>query len=428
MYHTYAKRLLALLLFALPAGAAFAQNSNKENSPYSRYGIGELTSGVGVALTGMAYTSTAYANPTTINSDNPASYPWLVRTTYEAGMQGDLRTITAGNQSYATGSATLAYLNVAFPLGKHGGLALGLRPVSHVYYDIIDTNRKSQTQVLDSSASEYTGEGGLNYAYIGLAGKIKGFSLGFNFGYLFGTIRSTSRLENLDTTHVDNSDFSKFVKLGGIYWKGGAQYQAALSKKVTLRLGATLTINQDLSASSDDYLSSFHYSSGVEVDDTITHTSDTSGHWRLPMSYSFGAFLTGDNWSVGLDYSAMNWTNYREFGSVDEYVTDNTTRVSIGGEYTPDPSAPYKYLPHVTYRAGFYYGTDYVRINSTDIKYYGFTVGASLPFKRSTDRIHIALEFGKRGTESDNLVKENYFRLHLGISLNDRWFIKRKYD
>ena len=34
---------------------------------------------------------------------------------------------------------------------------------------------------------------------------------------------------------------------------------------------------------------------------------------------------------------------------------------------------------------------------------------------------------GKTGNDN-NLINENYFALRLGVSLNDIWFIKRKYN
>ena len=425
MCQIYAKRLLPIL-FLLITGAASAQNSNKENAPYSRYGIGDLVDGSNVLLRGMGYTSTSYSSGTAVNTDNPASYASLRLTTYEAGITGSLRTIRVGGEKYNTGSATIANLNVGIPLGKNGGLALGLRPQSKVFYHNVD----SSLRFADGSrgVSDYNGDGGLNYAFIGAAGKYKGFSLGFNFGYMFGTIRNTSVTRNIDTTVLLSSDITRYTKIGGIYWKGGLQYETPINNKLKLRVGATATINQDLNASREEYLSTFHYTSGgTLVTDTAYHNSDISGKVTLPLSISGGVMLGGDKWSASVDYTNTNWSQYRNYGAIDS-VADHTSRISVGGEYTPNATALYAYLPRITYRLGFYYGTDYVKLRNTDINYYAVTLGGSLPFKRSADRIHIAAEIGQRGTETNNLVKENFFRFHLGISLNSKWFEKRRYD
>ena len=39
-----------------------------------------------------------------------------------------------------------------------------------------------------------------------------------------------------------------------------------------------------------------------------------------------------------------------------------------------------------------------------------------------------AFEYGNRGTENSGLVKESFFNIFIGLSLNDKWFEKRLYD
>lgn len=407
-------------------------HSNKENDPYSRYGLGEPLSGANVANRGMGYTTTAFQNASIINTENPASYSSLKLTTYEAAFTGSLRNILTDNKSYSTGSATLAYLRVGIPLGKHAGMALGLQPQSHIFYHSVDTSstivdEKTGQLFYNKNASEYTGEGGLNYAFLGGSYQIGGFSLGANFGYMFGNIRNTSRLVNLDSTHVLGSDFSKYTRIGGIYWKGGLQFHDTTRRGLHYRLGATVAISQGLNGDREGYTSSFFYNSGIEVQDTAYQASSESGKIVLPATYTLGAQLGGRNWSLAADAIYTDWSAYRNY-EVRDSVRDKTMRFNVGVEYTPDPTSVYGYFQRVTYRAGFYYGTDYVQLRNTDLNYYGFTLGASFPFKRSTDRIHTAIEFGRRGTESNGLVQMNYFKFHLGISLNDRWFIKRRYD
>jgi hypothetical protein len=42
--------------------------------------------------------------------------------------------------------------------------------------------------------------------------------------------------------------------------------------------------------------------------------------------------------------------------------------------------------------------------------------------------INIALEAGQNGTTAKGLIKENYYILHINLSLHDIWFLKPKYD
>lgn len=425
MFHLYAKRFFVSSLCVLAGVSAFAQNVVGENSPYSRFGIGDQRNGVSTLLKEMGSISSAYANPFSLNTDNPASYASLKLTTYEAGIDFSTRTITNNfNEKYTTGMATLGYLNVGIPIGKHAGIAFGLRPNTRVYYNLQDTLPSTS---LGKVIYRNKGNGSTNYAFIGASGKYKGLNIGFNFGYLFGTTTAFQDMNIYDTIKSQHSSFETITKLGGIYWKGGVMYEHPFNKKMALRVGGTLTLSQDLNASRDQYwMSVARFNS--DITDTVYKQEGVKSKTTLPMSYTAGVQVIGiDKWMLGVDFSGANWSQFRNFGSVDS-VTDQAYKIAVGGEYTPNIASLHRYFDRVTYRLGFYYGKDYVTLNNTDINYYAVTAGLSLPFRRSTDRIHTAFEFGSRGTKSNGLSREAFVRFSLGISLNDRWFIKSKYE
>lgn len=421
MSHNYGKLLLISCISLSGANITLAQNSNRENAPYSRYGIGEQRNGVNVVLRGMGSISTGYASPFTVNTDNPASYASLKLTTYEAGGEGGQRNVISGASNFQTGMATLSYLNIGVPLGKNGGMVLGLKPHTRVYYNLQDS---IIDQNIGPAIAKYTGDGGTNYAFIGGAYKYKGFSAGFNFGYLFGTTRYTSQLDRLyDTVKLNNVDFSRYNRVGGIYWKAGLMYEADVKKTLGIRFGATASLTQDVNVKQDRYYFSYR-----TLADTVIKEEGVEGKIDIPMSYSFGVQLFNrEKWTAGVDFTSTQWGQFRSFGLSDS-LADNTIKVAVGGEYTPSTDTRNGLFSRITYRLGGYYGTDHVRLRNTDMNYYAVTAGVSLPFRRSPDRIHLGFEIGRRGTESNGLFKENFYRFSAGISLNDKWFIKRRYD
>jgi hypothetical protein len=436
MCRNYTKHTFVFLSVVLAASSAFAQNiRNGENVPYSRYGIGELKYGTNTALKGMGSISAAYASPTIANTDNPASYASLKLTTYEAGGEGSSRTLSTNGQTYQTGMGSLSYLNIGIPVGKHFGVALGLKPMSRVYYSLSDT---SVTPGFGNGIYKYDGGGSINYGYLGAAYKIKNFNIGVNAGYMFGSIDNVRSLVSYnDSQKVQNTIFVNSNQIGGIYWKAGAQYEAKLSKKLGLRLGGTVTLSQKLRSKVDDlWMTQSNSSTGLNASGESVYVTDTAfGNFgqrskiTLPAIYNFGVNLVGtDKWMAGVDFTATQWSQYRDYKNNTDSVADQSIKIGVGGEYTPNATSIHKYLQRVTYRLGFYYGTDYVRLRNTDMNFYAVTAGASLPFKRSTNRIHAAIEVGKRGTEVNGLIRENFVKFSLGISLNDKWFIKSKYD
>jgi hypothetical protein len=434
MCHKLFKRYLILIFIVVAGHPAIAQfggvaatqnfqtQSNRENAPYSRFGIGEFRSGLNPALKGMGSISAAYANPYAVNSDNPASYASLMLTTYEGALYGSRRTVASGSDKYPTGMATINNMSVGIPLGKRGGMSFGFTPTTHIYYNLQDT---LNTTGYGSSVRTFFGDGSLNYAYIGGAFKYKGLSVGANFGYLFGTTVYASRIESIDgKQNVNDAQFAQIVKAGGIYWKGGLMYETRLNKSLWLRTGGTLTLSQEIKSKHDNYWLNFNTFGG----DTVYQRLKTDGTTTMPMMYSFGVHIADSNkWVVGVDFSGANWSNYQSVGRVDS-VTDMSYKLGVGGEYTPDAASVRKYFRRVSYRLGFYYGQDYIMLRNTPLNYYAVTFGVGLPFKRYTDKVNAAFEIGNRGTENAGLIKEAFFKCTVGITLNDKWFIKRRYD
>ena len=69
-------KLTCLLLAALPL-FCFAQ----ENSPYSRYGVGNILPSGNIQNRGMGGISAGFSDPATINTVNPATYSDLLYNT-----------------------------------------------------------------------------------------------------------------------------------------------------------------------------------------------------------------------------------------------------------------------------------------------------------------------------------------------------------
>ena len=66
-------------------------------------------------------------------------------------------------------------------------------------------------------------------------------------------------------------------------------------------------------------------------------------------------------------------------------------------------------------------------LNDKAIVNTGITFGVGLPVAGFSN-LNIGIEFGKLGADGETLIQENYFNTRIGFSLNDRWFIKRKYN
>ena len=449
-------KLSVLLVTLLLVTCATAQ----ENSPFSRYGIGDLSNTKHVTQNAMGGIDVAGNDPFSVNFNNPASYNRLFRVTYDIGLTLDNRILKSENPAgkFKATNVVPSYITLGFPLNKkkHLGMAVGLKPYSRVNYDI---TRISRVPGIDSLYQYFIGTGGLNQAYVGI-GKGWGadtakqrFSVGLNFGYLFGKKQIESRTEFFsDSSYIlyAKSNSQTRTTYGNTFLQAGAQYDLVVgsspsklspkSKQITiLTLGANAQFKQSFSASQDTLRETYNYdiNGGTTPIDTVLFREATKIKVQLPATYTIGfAFkrkeLNGsiDKWMIGAQYTMAKYTDYR-FGSQGDALSD-LWNVSVGGFYVPKPGDP-KLLNRTTYRLGFNTGRDYINADGNGLKTVSGTIGFSFPLRNYSNWlqqftiINTAFEVGRRGSKDNNLT-QSFFKFSVGLSLSDLWFNARKYN
>src|SRR6185436_7057057 len=238
----------------------------QDNSPYSRYGLGDLQPGSNIYNRGMAGLSAAYSDPriddpsdprngkyySSINFSNPASYSRFYavkeanskklqfgRMMLDVGINLSSRTLHEANnpQSFTASNAYFSYMQIGIPIQRNWGLVLGLRPLSTISYKIARNERLFDPRTglpIDSAQTQFIGDGGSYLFNTGTGFAIKNFSVGINAGYLFGKKDySTRRLFINDTVAYSSSNHQTKTNFGGIFFNTGAQYRIDLSKDKT---------------------------------------------------------------------------------------------------------------------------------------------------------------------------------------------------
>jgi hypothetical protein len=129
---------------------------------------------------------------------------------------------------------------------------------------------------------------------------------------------------------------------------------------------------------------------------------------------------------IGADFTYLDYTQYRDFnGSSRE--GKGGWQFGLGGKITPDAGSVSSYLKRVTYRTGVSFSEAPYLINGNPLKDFGINFGLSLPVSRISS-LDLAFKVGKRGDLQTNTIEENYFKLYFGVTFNDQWFIKRRFD
>jgi len=444
---------------------AFSSVFGQDNSPYSRYGIGDLVPNSNVANRSLGGISAGFNNFLAINFNNPASYSsfqsqreqkskkqYAGRALLDIGLNFESRTLRepATAKKFNASNALFSYVSVGVPIKENWGLSFGLRPMSRISYKMFRSERLIDPLTgipIDSALTRFEGDGGSYLASIGTGfsvfknekfKQVEKLSIGINAGYLFGEKDySTKRTLINDTIEYKQANFETKTNYGNLYFNAGIQYQLPVNNKTVLTLGAYGNWGQKMNGRQDVLRETFEYSPtlGDIRLDSVSDTRDIKGKVELPSSYTIGFVLQKfpglkeGGWLVGLDFSQQNWSEYRFYGQTDQLR--NKWEVRVGAELNPAPKVN-SYFSNVAYRFGLFTGPDYINVGNK-LSQFGGSFGVGLPMRRNAQvpnavsLINLSFEYIKRGN-NDNILKENMFRFSLGLALSDMWFIKRKYD
>jgi long-subunit fatty acid transport protein len=422
-------------------GAAGARAQGLGNSPYSRIGLGDFNANTGgVRQMGMGGVGIAAPNGANVNELNPAMLYYTGRTTFEAGFNGQYKTVKNATSSNRSGSGTLGYLALSVPLSTRWGAAVGLKPLSAVDYESNILQDVAGTPVATQVLKEYKGTGGVSEAYLGQGFRItKGLTVGFTASYIFGVIdettgttviisNSTAALErSVERQHVRYSDFG---------FRAGAHYRQKLGKSLNMNLGGVYSFGYNLNGQQTNTQEREEASTGALLI-PATLVSDTRGNSYVPALTQVGVSFDNDkNWSINADVAQQQWSKFRNFNSNGPALS-NTLRFGLGGELTPDPGSVDHYFQRVTYRAGLTLAQMPYQPAGKTLYDRAVSWGFAFPLPTATaldaTTISLAFTYGVRGNtdvlnaaQGSSNVQESYIRGQLGITLNNRWFIKRR--
>ncbi len=414
------------LLFSL---VSFAQEGT--SSLYSFYGIGDVRFKGTIENTSMGGMS-VILDSIHMNINNPAMYSSLKLTTYAVGGTFSVNKLKTDSQNEKAQRTALDYLAIGVPLKKLG-VGFGLIPYSSVGYNI----KSSSTDLNSIRTDSYNkGDGGVNKVFLGFGYQLtKDLSLGVDVQYNFGQINTQNISVRNDVNGVPIQYATKELNksnANGVNFNTGLSYKTKLNNKLTFFSSATYSPESKLNLGNTRTVSLVQTISGLVVGvvgDPIDVTVPST-KLKLPSKTTFGIGI-GDvkKWSVGSELTFQNSSNFgNRFTDISNVSYQNATKFTVGGYYIPNYKSYSNFFSRVVYRGGFRYENTGLIINNTPIKDGALTLGLGMPLKGAFSNVNIGLEIGNRGTKSAGLVSEQYMNFNIGLSLNDRWFVKRKYD
>ncbi len=404
--------LSAFFLFFLTANG-----ENNTNSPYSRYGYGDLQPsvfGTSSAMGGIGY---GVRSNLQINPKNPASYTAVDSLTFmfDLGVSGRVTEFNSGSNQQYKSTGSFDYIAFQLPVLKWLATSVGLIPFSSVGYDYSFSDTVAFNGDELPTTQSFSGTGGISQLYGGLSANVfDRFAVGANARYLFGTLSNTRLIEFPDNSSYLESEAQSNLYVSSFVFDFVFQYTQPIGQDI-LVLGGTYTMKTPMNIRCEEK---------ITTNDTITDNTDYKFDYPQTIGVGF-TYKVGKKLTFGADYSLQKFADTRFYGVKDSL--EDKSICNLGLEYLPNVMSR-SYFNNVRYRLGANLSNSYNKINESSYDELAVTLGLGFPLRNTRTMLNVLFEYGKRGTVEKNLMQEDYFKVGLNISINENWFFKRKFE
>lgn len=436
------KKYVFSLVFALFSMCAMSQSGT--NSPYSMYGLGKMADQSQGFNRGMNGLGIAFREHNQVNTLNPASYSSVDSLTFifDLGMSLQNTNFKENGKSKNAKNGDFEYGMMLFRAMKHLGMSFGVLPYSNVGYsfsytsDAISTYNPAPSTITETTNTmTYYGEGGVHQLVYGVGWEpFKNFSIGANFGYLWGKIYNSAASTYSDT---NIKSLSKIFNASVHSYKldFGMQYTMNIGRKGVGTIGLTYSPGHVLTKEPECMVITSNTQSSV-VDST---TAVARNGYSIPTQFGVGlSYNYARKWKVGIDYTLQKWSSIGEasYKNVQNGATVATTggykdrhSIIVGGEYCRNEYGR-GFGDRIKYRMGVGYTSPYLKINGNDgPRELSMSVGVGIPITNSwNNRSVLNLSLKWQNFAAKNMLTENALMLNIGITFNEMWFSKWKFD
>jgi hypothetical protein len=387
------------------------------SSPYSLYGLGSLYDADFGSLPAIGSSGIALPSNTFINNLNPASLAYLPLNhfMFDLGGKAIATTYQSNSKSEKRNNFQFSHLAFGFPVTKNSGFSVALRPYSSASFKI------SNLKLPISDSQEYyyltaEGSGGLN-------------NFDFSYGYRFGkklSVGVSAMLLFGNTTDdrsylISNSitAINKKTDYNGLRATLGSQYKI----DSTFTVAATFKVPSRVKASKVQSVQTLTNDVQTTIESDVA--SDTDDYY-MPLEMGFGISKRfKNNLNMTLDYEKSLWKNTNQSDLYGDFV--NQDRFALGFTFSTKRNIR-SYWDRIQYAAGANFDTGYLEVDGKRVNNAAISFGLSLPIENTLSALHVSYSYGQKGKISDNLIKENYHKISLNLSLDGIWFVKRKIE
>jgi hypothetical protein len=402
--------------------AFFTVSAQSITTPYSNFGIGEFNSVSLPNQIGMAGVGVSTPHTYFINLENPALLTYNVLTSFQIGLTADLRSYATATQEASDATASISHMVFAVPIisGKWSS-AVSLLPYSSVNYDIASATVIENSS--DSVTNFFSGSGGLSQVSWSHGVRLGDFfNVGLRASYVFGSTEQNIKnaIAPSDVVSTYRINYRQSTSYSDLVFTASMTYKSKIAEETFIHYGVMYDFAGSLKGEQTEFLRRLTITDNPIKEYTVSEGESVT--FELPSKLSFGvSYEKISKTLIGFDLELLQWQD----GEGQDFK--NTINAAIGAQITPDFKDVNSYFKRMDYRFGVSYSQLPYIVNQSDVNEIGINFGVSFPTKNFSS-VDGGFRFGSRGSTENNLLRENFAQLTLGLTINDRWFIKRRYD
>ena len=432
------EKILLLSVFFIIGICAHAQDGTYgAYSPYSIYGIGDISregtafnksmGGVGVATRNRRFIN--YLNPAAVTARDSLSFM------ADFGLVQNNKVFSQGNIKSAHNTFNIYDFVMSFPIYRSSAFMVGITPFSDVGYDF--SSIEKDPEIIGNTGNisyDSYGTGSVYQLFAGAGVTLwKRLSLGAEFIYYFGNIDKVTNMDYSNSSYRSvNSGSDLMVR--ATTGKFGLQYEQKIAGDVYMTLGATYRLGAGMKGEVTNY----RYANQSSVSDTLRYSSTPLKDAGVRFADELGVGISvrgGEKWMAEFDYLRSDWTK-SSFDSTPGFAVEGdskfTSTVSqsfrAGFEIVPNRNDIRYYFKKCTYRAGAYFDQSYYKLDGNNVNTMGITLGMTLPVFRLYNGLTLGVDFGQKSSTRNNMIRERYAMFVVGFNIHDLWFRKVQYQ
>ena len=406
-------------------------------SPYSIYGIGDISKegtafnksmgGVGIATRNRRFIN--YLNPAAVTARDSLAFM------ADFGLAQKNTIFSQGDMKSVKNTFNIYDFVMSFPIWRSSAFMVGITPFSDIGYDFskIEEDKDIIGNTGNITYNSY-GTGSVYQLFFGAGATFwKKVSIGAEVIYYFGNLDKITNMNYSNSSYRSVNTGSELM-VRGVTGKFGLQYEQKLGGNVSMVVGATYRMGTNMKG----YATNYRYANQSSVTDTLKHSIDTLGAGNVRFGDELGigiAVRGGEKWSAEFNYVRSDWRRSGMdtapgFSAIGEQAFSSTVSQSFraGFEIVPNRNDIRYYLKQCAYRAGVYYDQAYYKLSGHNVNSVGITLGVTLPVFRWYNGLSLGVDIGQRSSKRNDMIRERYAMFVIGFNIHDIWFRKIQYQ